>query len=239
MKKLFLFFLLFITTLFFARAQQPDSLRTKRLLLKSILPVSFIIAGSAISSSQFEKDFQTNVRNSVGNNFFSPVDDYLMFAPVVEMYVADVAGVKSKNHWFDQTKNLFFSNLLSLGISTGLKYAINKTRPDGGEYSFPSGHTTIAFTNAAVLCNEFNRTSPVLAYSGYAFAVTTGAFRVINNRHWLSDVLVGAGIGILATNLIYYFKPLKNFNPFKKSKNIVLVPNFSPDSYGLYFAYHF
>ncbi len=239
MKQSLLIFLLIVFSLFTLQAQPSDSLPAKRLLLKSILPVSLIIAGSVLSGSQFEKNFQTDIRNSVDNDFYSPVDNYLMFAPIAEMYVADVAGVKSKNHWFDQTKNLFFSNLLSLGITTGLKYVINKTRPDGDSHSFPSGHTTIAFTNAAVLCNEFSGTSPVLAYSGYAFAVTTGAFRVVNNKHWLSDVLVGAGIGILATNLIYYFEPLKNFNPFKKSKNIVLVPNFSPDNYGVYFAYHF
>ena len=86
--------------------------------------------------------------------------------------------------------------------------------------AFPSGHSTIAFTNAAVLQNEFQETSTVYAYSGYAFAATTGVFRMLNNKHYVSDVLVGAGIGILVTQLVYHFEPLKNFNPFKKSKNI-------------------
>jgi len=163
----------------------------------------------------------------------------LVFVPAVEMYIADVAGVKSKNHWFDQTKNLFISNLLTMGITYSLKYAINKTRPNGSPHSFPSGHTTFAFTNATVLYNEFYESSPVLAYSGYAVAITTGAFRMINNKHWFSDVLVGAGIGILVTNLVYYFEPMKNFNPFKKSKNIVVIPSIDYDSYGFYFSYRF
>ncbi len=235
-------FLILLTLFIFSvnvNGQQPDSINRKKIWTKSILPVSLIIMGSAISGSQFEKNLATNIRNSVGNNYEFPIDDYLVFIPAVEMYIADVAGVKSKNHWFDQTKNIFISNLLTMGITYGLKYATNKTRPNGSTHSFPSGHTTFAFANATVLYNEFNKTSPVLAYSGYAFAITTGTFRMINNKHWFSDVLVGAGIGILVTNLVYYFEPLKNFNPFKKSKNIVLIPQSNYGNYGFYFCYYF
>ena len=60
-----------------------------------------------------------------------------------------------------------------------------------------------------------------------------------NNRHWVSDVMVGAGIGILVTELVYYFEPLKNFNPFKKTKNITLIPQINDENYGLYFSLHF
>ncbi len=232
-------FLLF--TFFSARvcAQKHDSIQQKKIIVKSILPVSLIAAGSLISGSRFEKDIKKNIIHSVGEDYYLPIDDYLVFVPVVEMYVADIAGVKSKNHWFDQTKNLFISNLLTMGITYGLKYATNKTRPNGSPHSFPSGHTTFAFTNATVLYNEFNETSPVLAYSGYAVAIVTGSFRMINNKHWLSDVMVGAGIGILVTNLVYYFEPFKNFNPFKKTKNMVLIPQIDYGNYGLYFAFRF
>jgi membrane-associated phospholipid phosphatase len=154
------------------------------------------------------------------------------------MYVADAFGMKAKNHWFDQTKYLFISNVVSTGISELLKSLITKTRPDGTDaHSFPSGHTTIAFTNAAVLQNEFQGTSPVFAYSGYAFAATTGVFRMLNNRHYLSDVLVGAGIGILVTQLVYHFEPFKKFNPFKKSKDISFFPQYKENTYGFYFSY--
>jgi hypothetical protein len=239
MKRTWLIFLVLIFSVSATKARQPDTISGKKLLLKSIVPVSLIVAGSAVSGSTFEKDLQTSIRNSVGNNYSFPIDDYIQFAPVVEMYVADMAGVKSKNHWFDQTKYLIISNLFSLGITTGLKYAVDKTRPNEGEHSFPSGHTTLAFTNATVLYNEFYNTSPALAYSGYAFALTTGAFRMINNKHWLSDVLAGAGIGILVTNLVYYFEPLKNFNPFKKQKNIVIIPNLNYNNYQIYFSCRF
>jgi membrane-associated phospholipid phosphatase len=155
------------------------------------------------------------------------------------MYIADIAGVKAKNHWFDQTKYLFISNLISSGTTHFLKNWTKKPRPAGADDSFPSGHTTFAFTNATVLYNEFSQSSDALAYSGYAFATTTGMFRMINNKHWLSDVLVGAGIGIIATELVYYIEPFKNFNPFKDSENMSLIPIYNDTEYSLYFTYKF
>lgn len=233
------FIFLFLSTLFHINAQSLDTLKSKVIFKKSIIPISLIGLGVLVNKSNFENNFQADIRNMVGNNYESRIDDYIIFAPIAEMYVADILGLKSKNHWFDQSKYLFISNLVASAITFQLKVMTNKTRPDGSQQSFPSGHTTIAFTNAAVLFNEFKETSPALAYSGYAFATATGAFRIANNKHWVSDVLVGAGIGMLVTELVYYFEPLKNFNPFKKSENISLIPQFNEGKYGFYFTYQF
>ena len=216
-----------------------DTITAKQLLKRSIVPITLITVGSIVSGTSCEQRLQTNIRNKVGDDFEFHIDDYVQYAPIVQMYVADAVGMKSRNHWFDQTKYLFISNVITATITHGLKSWIDKTRPNGGEHSFPSGHTTFAFTNAAVLCNEFRQTSPWFAYSGYAFAVTTGSFRMLNNKHWLSDVLVGAGVGILITNIVYYFEPLKSFNPFKKSKELILIPQIDDNKLGLYFSYKF
>lgn len=237
-KYFFLTFLLLLNVII-VEAKSLDSTITKSIYKKSIVPASLIVVGSLISNSNFEKSLQTDLRNQVGNDYANKIDNFILFAPIIEMYAADVIGLKSKNHWFDQSKNLFISNLLSSAITNRLKVIVGKTRPSGGDYSFPSGHTTIAFTNAAVLYQEFKETSPLLAYSGFTFATATGGFRMLNNKHYLSDVLMGAGIGILITELIYYFEPLKNFNPFKKSKNISLTPIYVEDKYGFYFSYKF
>ncbi|RLD90220.1 MAG: hypothetical protein DRJ09_04960, partial [Bacteroidetes bacterium] len=186
-----------------AIAQQSDTINKRSIIKRSILPVSLITIGSIISGSTFEKNLQTNLRNAVGNDYEFRIDDYLLFVPVAELYIADIVGAKSKNHWFDQTKYLLISNILTAGITHGLKFAVGKSRPNGGTHSFPSWHTTFAFTNATVVYNEFIDSSPALAYSGYLFSTTTGVFRMVNNKHWLSDVMVGAGIGILVTNLVY------------------------------------
>lgn len=219
--------------------QQIETKKSYSLLKRSIIPTILIVGGTAISGSHFEKNIKTKIRNQVGNNYEFKIDDYMVYAPIVELYLADILGAKSKNHWFDQTKYLVFSNLLSGGITHGIKQIIDKERPNGQHYSFPSGHTEFVFTNATVLKNEFKDTSPLLAYSGYGFGIATGAFRMINNKHWFSDVLAGAGIGILATEIVYHFEPLKNFNPFKKSKNISIVPSFGSNNYSVYCSYKF
>ena len=220
---------------------QQDSLKFKiqkerTFLQKAILPTSLIIGGSLISGSGLERGFQKDVRNAVGNDFAFALDDYTRYVPIVEMYAADAFGVESKNHWFDQSKNLTIAIIVSDFITYRLKKWTNKRRPNGGDIlqSFPSGHTSFAFTNAGVLYQEFINTSPYLAYSGYIMATTTGAFRVMNNAHWISDVIVSAGIGILVTELVYLFFPIIKWNPFKKVRGISFIPQIDNNQYGFY-----
>ncbi len=113
---------------------------------------------------------------------------------------------------------------------------MGETRPNGvNDESFPSGHTSNAFVMATVLFHEFKDTKPVLAYSGFLFSSATGVLRVLNNSHWVSDVLVGAGIGIIVTDLVYRFEPLKNWNPFKNKKvSAVISPAYQENKMGLY-----
>jgi len=221
-------------------AQKTDSIYTKKsLVIKSILPASLIVVGSSLNHSNLEQNWKIYLRNKVGTHFEFKIDDYIQYAPIAELYLADVFKVKAQNHWFDQTKYLLISNLITSSITESIKHITLKTRPNGGQFSFPSGHTTFAFTNAAVLYHEFSTTAPVLAYSGYLFSTATGAFRMINNKHWLSDVLVGAGIGMLVTHLVYYFKPFANFNPFKNTQNLSFFPNINNNQYGFQLNYRF
>jgi membrane-associated phospholipid phosphatase len=220
---------------------QTDSLavnpKQKNVILKvSVLPLTLIAGGLLINGTSFEKSFQKNVINSVGEDFSTSADNYTRYAPIIELYAADAMGIKAKNHWFDQTKNMALSIIITDFITFKIKKISNKTRPigTGNPDSFPSAHTSSAFTNATVLYQEFKGTSPLLAYSGYGFATTTGALRIMNNAHYLSDVLVGAGIGMLVTNVIYYFDPIIKWNPFKKTDNITLMPEIDNNQYGFY-----
>ena len=223
-----------------ASAQVKDSLHQQSLLRRSIVPTALITGGLLINHSQFEQNIQEKIRSGLKENFHSELDDYLQYAPIAELYLADILGVKSRNHWFDQTKYLLISNLLTSGITQGLKYITLKERPNGAPYAFPSGHTSFAFNNAAVLYKEFTETSPLLAYSGYAFATTTGLYRILNNKHWLSDVILGAGIGLLVVELVYYFEPFKGFNPFKKmSGSFTCIPTVCNSGFGLTFVQQF
>ncbi|MFR6416073.1 MAG: phosphatase PAP2 family protein, partial [Alistipes shahii] len=82
-------------------------------------------------------------------------------------------------------------------------------RPDGSSRnSFPSGHTATAFMTATMLHKEYGHRSPWYSIGGYTVATLTGVTRQLNNRHWMSDIMVGAGIGILATELGYFLADL-------------------------------
>ena len=207
-------------------------------IITRVIPIALIASGVLMSTSDFEKSLQTELRNTVGNDFYTTVDDYTRYAPIVQLYAADLLGAKSKNHWFDQTKNIALSLALANVTSTLLKKEVYKLRPGGGTNanSFPSGHTTTAFATASVFYEEFKDSHPWLANSGYLFAAATGTLRMMNNAHYLSDVLVGAAIGILSARLVYQFDNLIKWNPFKKSKGYAFAPQFMEEGFGFYFT---
>lgn len=209
-----------------------DSLQTPKFKLtfkSQILPVSLISVGLLLNIGNIKNHIQEKFPNTN-----TSVEDYLQYAPMAEMYLFDAGGFKHKNSVFDQTKYLAISQLVSSGLVHLLKTTTKIERPTGANQSFPSGHTTAAFVGAAVLFQEFKNTEPLIAYSGYLFATTTGVLRMANNAHWLPDVLVGAGIGILTTNLVYYFKPLQGFQPFRKNKEFTVIPMIKPNSLGMF-----
>lgn len=221
--------------------KMPDE-ETKELKVKQfIVPGSLIIIGSALSGSHFEKEIKNSFHDGSENDidFALPIDDLIQYAPIAELYIADALGVKAKNHWFDQTKYLIIANAITAGITHAGKYIINKERPNGAGHSFPSGHSSFSFTNASVLYYEFKDTAPGLAYSGYTLTTLVAGLRVVNNKHWLSDVMVGSGLGILVTTMVYRYEPLKNWNPFKKSENVTFVPRYNNNGAGFYFSYVF
>ncbi len=140
--------------------------------------------------------------------FHSTLDNYLQFVPAATVFSLNLCGVKGKHGLTEQVILYGGSMALSIGIATGLKYATHTLRPDNSTYnSFPSGHTTSAFTGAEVMNQEYGGTSILYSIFGYGTASATGMMRMMNNRHWLSDVLVGAGIGMISTKLVYAAYP--------------------------------
>ena len=89
-------------------------------------------------------------------------------------------------------------------LVTGLKNTTGVLRPDGStENSFPSGHTAQAFLAASIGHTEFRDKSQWYGVGAYTIATSVAALRMLNNRHWQSDVFAGAGIGILSAHLGY------------------------------------
>jgi membrane-associated phospholipid phosphatase len=79
-------------------------------------------------------------------------------------------------------------------VTTGLKVAVDRARPNGGSNSFPSGHTSASFTTAAVLQGHYGWKA-----GGPAFALATviGWSRVRDRAHWASDIVGGATLGTI------------------------------------------
>jgi len=151
------------------------------------------------SSYQAQKDIQ----NTFGKKR-APIDNYLVLSPYVEYGLLLLLKQKCKNDMINSLLLIGKSEVIMEAIVLPLKYTTHMKRPDGSDfYSFPSGHTAEAFVAATIVYREFRYKSPWYGIGAYALATTVGAYRMINNKHWESDVFVGAGIGMLSANLVY------------------------------------
>jgi len=98
----------------------------------------------------------------------------------------------------DQLRSMGFSLtqgfIVNGAVTLGLKSLIPRTRPDGeDDDSFPSGHTSGCFTTAAIVAHHYSKA----AIPAYTIAGLIGFSRVEKNRHYLSDVVAGATLGII------------------------------------------
>lgn len=156
----------------------------------------------------FDDDFR-ELRNDHARSFDYHYDDYVQYLPMATMFGMKAFGVRSRSSWGRMLVSDAFSAALMATAVNSLKYSCKVMRPDGStRNSFPSGHTATAFMAATMLHKEYGHLSPWVSVGGYTVATLTGVSRQLNNRHWVSDVMVGAGIGILATELGYFFADL-------------------------------
>lgn len=183
-----------------------DKLPHGKLFNSTYIGVPLIIGGliEKHQDSKFRK-----LRNDFMPRFHRTLDNYTQIAPAAVMVGMKAAGVESRSSWGRMLLSDAFSVALMAGTVQGLKNTTNVMRPDGSDnHSFPSGHTATAFMTATMLNKEYGYKSPWIGVGAYSVATATGLMRMANNKHWLSDVLVGAGIGIMATEFGYWLADL-------------------------------
>lgn len=191
-----------------------------------------LLAGGLATQGAVSRDLRREVLNQFPG-FHTRADDLLQFAPTVAVLGLSTVGVRGRHELADQLVLTVLSHGLSQAVTLGLKYTVRYPRPDGnGLEAFPSGHTTFAFTGAALLSREYGRRSIWFPVAGYGVATTVGALRVLNNRHWLADVLFGAGVGIGATEAVYAAYPWLQGKGFK-SRNSAILPTFDGARMGI------
>ena len=176
--------------------------------------VPLFIAGWAVKGDKAM--FRVNDKNNKKKNtqlltdFKTSIDDYTQFFGPAMVVGLKIGGVEGRSDW----PRLLASSALSYGIMAafvnGIKYTAKEMRPDGSTAnSWPSGHTATSFVGATILHKEYGLTrSPWYSVAGYGVATATGVMRVLNNRHWISDVMSGAGLGIISTEFGYAFADL-------------------------------
>lgn len=188
----------------------------KQLIIPSVLIAFGAVGIGNDEIESYNSEIKEEVLENIDRKF--TLDDYSQYLPAASVYALGAMGIKGKNNYRDKTIILATSYLIMGFTVNSLKRITRIERPDHSSFgSFPSGHTATAFMGAEFLYQEYKDVSIWYGISGYVLAVQTGAFRMVNNRHWLTDVVAGAGIGILSTKAAYWLYP--SINKLLASKN--------------------
>ncbi|WP_285270173.1 phosphatase PAP2 family protein [Kaistella rhinocerotis] len=203
------FFLYFLCICLSGFAQQADSLvfSNERLSFKPkkiYVPGVLMTAGILFDAERGKISPNENDKGSDLLGFGNHLDDYAQFAPMFAVYGFGLAGMTAKTDWQNRTAILIKGQALNLGLVYVLKKTLKKPRPDGTAYSFPSGHTANAFAGATMLSIEYGENHRWVPYVSYGLATGVGVMRMANDKHYISDVLFGAGLGILSMKVAYW-----------------------------------
>ena len=249
MKKILLF-LIFVPLLMNAQIQVTDTLNISGVYPQTTEGTRFsakqlIIPGILITAGVYgtiDRQIDKKIRNQVikwnGDTF---IDEVFPVAIPASAYILNWCGVHGKHNFIDRTVILGTSFALTIGSTHLLKQTIHTPRPDGdGTDAFPSRHTALAFAGAEFLRQEFKDQSAWYGVAGYTFAAATGFLRIYNDRHWTSDVLAGAGIGILSTQASYWLYPeIRKLYSGSKLDQATIVPFGSNQGFGISFSANF
>lgn len=211
-----------------ARTESRDTLGIEEMPPYTFRPVQLVapsaLAGSALAIHFASRDeslsvIEGSLDDRVQRYFYQDLrkggtlpelsfDNTLQYAPFVFDLGLGMLGAKARNSLLDRTIEMALGTVACAAISWSCKQLFNTVRPNGNSGSFPSGHTDTVFLGAELVRIEYG-----WGWGGcaYAMGATVGVMRLYNNWHWLSDVLFGAGIGILSANIgAWLLEPVKD-----------------------------
>ena len=167
----------------------------------------------------FDEDIQHAIRSGRTNSVTEIFDNVQPFGNEYAIGVVGTFYLWGEIFKDSRANSTALDSVAATAIGPGLivnasKYLVGRARPtDGkgaydfqpfsGHDSFMSGHTTEAFTLASVITEHYN--APWVKVTAYALAGTVGYARLNNNRHWASDVLVGAVVGTYVGKTVVHF----------------------------------
>lgn len=180
----------------------------KHLPAKQNLYIAAIGGALAAAAHPVDQSFNAKLLNHYDavNTFFLP-GKYLGGTPV---QVALSVGTYAAGRLRHQPKvahlgmDLLQAQILTELLVEPIKFVTQRERPDGSNHqSFPSGHAAVTFATATVLERHLGWRKSIL---GYAIASYVAMSRIHDNRHYLSDVIVGAAVGSIAGRTVVHHK---------------------------------
>lgn len=197
-----------------------------------VAPVALIATGSALALN-YNHGINKTVNGWFDDNSSQiKIDRYMHVLPSAAYLALSLTHVKAKHPLRERMVVFATAHMLMAAMGYGLKAVVDEQRPDkSGHNSFPSGHTTIAFTGAELLRQEYGT---AIGWAGYAVASAEAFLRVYNNKHWLGDVLAGAGIGVLSARAAYWLLPweqrLLGLSEKPGKTTLVAIPHYDASS---------
>ena len=178
------------------------------------------------------KDNRSSTTDTIAN-IFEPFGNTTFTLPgLAAFYIFSYVNenAKAKRTTLIATESLFITSL----YTTVLKFSFGRHRPSTGDdstsfdwfskhNSFPSGHTSSMFAIATVVANEYEKT-PYIKPLSYGLATLTGLSRINDEKHWASDIFLGAALGYFTA------KTLLRLHNNKKGQHFTIYP--SADSRG-------
>ncbi len=218
----------------------PETANGTKFSAKQLIIPGILVAAGVYGTidKQLDQKVQDQAVKWGGDTF---VDNILPAVAPASVYILNWCGVHGKHNFIDRSVIVGTAFILSTGTTYLLKQTIHTPRPDGdGNDAFPSMHTAVAFVGAEFMRQEFKDKSIWYGVAGYTMATATGFLRIYNNRHWLSDVVAGAGIGILSTQAAYWLYPeIRKLYAGTKLDHAMILPFGSNQGFGLSFSTRF
>lgn len=170
--------------------------------IQLIAPCTLMAAGTAIHFWAHDAvDLKLNGYTSTwrGDSKKTVIDDYARFIPQVMHLGLGLCGATAEHCFIDRGIEMCWTWASVAAVGYSVKPFVDSPRPDGSDNrSFPSGHSVLAFSGAELVRMEYGN-----GWGAGAYAVAAGvsALRLYDNEHWVSDLIFGAGAGILCAHI--------------------------------------
>jgi membrane-associated phospholipid phosphatase len=180
------------------------NLRQDLLAVPRPRPLATIGAGALLAGVARPTDHRLErwVQRSGESRSYTPIggligNEWLQGGAAVATYAIGV--VQDSPQIAHIGSDLLRAQVLNGILTTGVKLAATRTRPNGGGHSFPSGHSSATFASATVLADHYGWK---VGAPAYAVAGFIGWTRIRDREHWLSDVVFGSALGIAAGHTV-------------------------------------